>query len=169
MPTIHTYTGNRFENNYKIAIIASEFNGEIVDKLLQDARQTLLAHQVENMTIIRVPGAFEIPFAARLAAPSHDAIIALGAVIRGETPHFDYVCQGCVEGINRVIHDTGVPVAFGILTTNTVLQAMERAQGKSDDTVRSSQHAPQGGGAYAATVALRLASLRRQMTPAVSS
>ncbi len=161
MSTITSFTGNTFSSDLKIGIVASEFNGEIVDKLLQDAKKTLLAHQIENITIVRVPGAFELPFAAQQIAKNHDAVIALGAVIRGETPHFDYVCDGCVQGLTRVIHDTNTPVVLGVLTTDTLEQAQARANGTVSDDSTGKQ--PTGGGTSAAIVALRMASLARQL------
>ncbi len=145
----------------KIAIVASRFNATIVDILLHDALETFMRHAVEekNITVVRVPGAFEIPLVAAKLAKNHAVVIALGAVIRGETPHFDYVCQACVEGVNGVMQSTGTPVVFGVLTTNTVEQALARAHG---ETVPSSK-ASQGGGVAAAEAALELIDLHRQL------
>ncbi len=162
MSTIISYTGNTFATDFKVAIVASEFNLQIVDKLLLDAKKTLLAQQIGTITIVRVPGAFELPYAARQVAPEHDVVIALGAVIRGETPHFDFVSQACIEGLNRVIHDTNTPVVLGVLTTDTYKQAQARANGTAhDDHIEN--HQPQGSGVNAAIVALRMASLARQL------
>lgn len=112
-------------------IVAARFNAEIVDRLLAGAVGALAEHGIsENeITVIRVPGAFEVPLAVQHAilnlAPA--AVIALGAVIRGDTPHFDFVAGECAAGLNRVSLDAGVPVAFGVLTTDTMAQAEERA------------------------------------------
>jgi 6,7-dimethyl-8-ribityllumazine synthase len=117
--------------NPRIAIVASRFNGFIVEQLVAGAGDALRRRGVtdERQLLVWVPGAFELPLAAdRLAASGRfDAIIALGAVIRGGTPHFDYVAGSCAEGLSRVALDRGVPVAFGVLTTDNVEQALERA------------------------------------------
>lgn len=112
----------------RIAIAASRFNGFIVEQLVEGARDALARRGVEP-TLVWVPGAFELPLAAdRLAASGRfDAVIALGAVIRGGTPHFDYVAGACANGLARVALDRGVPVSFGVLTTDDVGQALERA------------------------------------------
>lgn len=115
----------------RIAIAASRFNGFIVEQLVEGARDALARHGVEPsaLVLVWVPGAFELPLAAdRLAASGRfDAVIALGAVIRGGTPHFDYVAGACANGLARVALDRGVPVSFGVLTTDDVEQALERA------------------------------------------
>jgi 6,7-dimethyl-8-ribityllumazine synthase len=114
-----------------IAIIASRFNRFIVDQLLAGAQDALVRHGIEpsGQSLVWVPGAFELPLLAdRLASSGrYDAVIALGAVIRGGTPHFDYVAGECASGLSRVALDTGIPVIFGVLTTDTVEQALERA------------------------------------------
>jgi 6,7-dimethyl-8-ribityllumazine synthase len=112
----------------RIAIAASRFNGFIVEQLVEGARDALARRGVEP-TLVWVPGAFELPLAAdRLAASGRfDAVIALGAVIRGGTPHFDFVAGACADGLGRVALDRGVPVSFGVLTTDDVGQALERA------------------------------------------
>ncbi len=119
----------------RIAIVASRFHREIVDHLVETALDELRGLRVseEAVAIYRVPGAFELPLAAlavlrRVEPP--DAVICLGAVIRGETPHFDFVAAGAAEGILRVGLDTGRPVIFGVLTTDTVEQAWDRAAGR---------------------------------------
>ena len=118
----------------RIAIVASRFNNEITDRLLKGCLAELLKSGVkkENITVAWVPGAFEIPFAAQelVLKKKCDGVITLGAVIRGETPHFDYVCDGLVQGIMRLQMKLRKPVAFGVLTTNTDKQAMERSGGK---------------------------------------
>jgi len=115
----------------KIAIVASRFNRFVVDLLVAGARDALQRHGVEekDSVLVWVPGAFELPLlAARLASSGqYDAIVALGAVIRGGTPHFDYVAGECAHGLARVSLDHDLPVIFGVLTTDTVEQALERA------------------------------------------
>ena len=117
----------------RIAILATRFNEELVNKLVKDARNTLLELGIikEKVTEFRVPGSLELPVAATWLSQSgeYDGIIALGVVIRGETPHFEYVCQGAVHGLMRVSLDSGVPVMFGVLTTDTVQQALARIEG----------------------------------------
>ena len=119
----------------RIGIIVSRFNDFIVSKLLEGALDGLQRHNVseENITVARVPGAFEIPLIAQKMAASaqYDAIICLGAVIRGATTHYDYVCAEVSKGIAHVSLATGVPVIFGILTTENIEQAIERAGTKS--------------------------------------
>jgi len=121
----------RPDRNTRVAIVAARFNRFIVDELLAGARDALNRHGIEpdGCALVWVPGAFELPvMAARLAASGRfDAIVALGAVIRGGTPHFDYVAGECARGLNRVALDHGLPVSFGVLTTDTVEQALERA------------------------------------------
>ena len=99
-----------------------------------------------------MPGAWELPIAARSLAPHCDAIIALGAVVRGDTPHFEFVANGAAEGLNRVSLDTGIPIAFGVLTTDNLQQAMERAGGKSGNK-----------GCEAAEAAIEIANLQRRL------
>jgi 6,7-dimethyl-8-ribityllumazine synthase len=115
----------------RIGIIVSRFNGFITEKLLEGAIEGLKNHGGEdhNITVVHVPGAFEIPLvAAKMAASGkYDALVCLGAVIRGETPHFDYVSDAVTRGISRTICRYQLPVAFGVLTTNNVEQAMERS------------------------------------------
>ncbi|MGI5070588.1 6,7-dimethyl-8-ribityllumazine synthase [Treponema pectinovorum] len=119
----------------KIAIVASRFNEFIVSKLIEGARDGLLRHDVkeENISLCWVPGSFEIPLAAQRLAETknYDAIICLGAVIRGATSHYDYVCAEVSKGIAHVSLKTGLPVMFGILTTDTIQQAIERAGTKA--------------------------------------
>jgi 6,7-dimethyl-8-ribityllumazine synthase len=127
--------GNYEGKGCKIAIIASRFNSLIVEQLIQGAMDGLLRHSVseENIEIYKVPGAFEIPLIAQKIAESKkfNAIIALSAVIRGETPHFDYVSSEVSKGIASVSLKTGIPVIFGVLTTDNTEQALERAGIKS--------------------------------------
>ena len=118
----------------RLAIVVSRFNHLVSVRLLEGATRELTRRGVadDDVHVAWVPGAFEIPQTARALADTrrYDAIIALGVVIRGGTPHFDYVCQGVTDGVREVIRDTGVPVAFGVLTTDDVEQALERAGGE---------------------------------------
>jgi 6,7-dimethyl-8-ribityllumazine synthase len=115
----------------KIAIVASRFNELVVERLIQGAVEGLRRVGVDenDVTVMRTPGAFEIPQVARIAAQggSFDAVICLGAVIKGGTPHFDYVCSGVTSGLTSVAKDSDVPVIFGVLTCDTVEQALDRA------------------------------------------
>ena len=119
------------QNTCNIAIVASEFNHFIVQQLVDGALDALSRNGIEeqNITVIWVPGAFELPLAAKVLAEvgNHDAIIALGAVIRGGTPHFDYVAGECSRGLARVGLEYALPAIFGVLTTDNVDQALERA------------------------------------------
>ncbi len=119
----------------KIGIVASRFNEFIVSKLIEGAKDGLLRHDVkdDNIELCWVPGSFEIPVAAKRMAETkkYDAIICLGAVIRGSTSHYDYVCAEVSKGIAQVSMQTGLPVMFGILTTDTIQQAIERAGTKA--------------------------------------
>jgi 6,7-dimethyl-8-ribityllumazine synthase len=120
--------------NKKFAIVVAEWNEEITEPLFQGARDALIQLGVKKSNIIRknVPGSFELPLAAQWEADKKDisAVICLGCVIQGDTPHFDYVCQGVTYGIMKVSLKTNKPVAFGVLTTLNKHQAMDRAGGK---------------------------------------
>jgi 6,7-dimethyl-8-ribityllumazine synthase len=115
----------------RIAIVAARFNELIVSSLLKGASRAWLEHDggPADLTIVRVPGAFELPVTARKLAASgrFDAVVALGCVIRGDTPHFEYVAGECARGLQLASLETGVPVAFGVLTVETLEQALERA------------------------------------------
>ncbi|NJC88822.1 MAG: 6,7-dimethyl-8-ribityllumazine synthase [Desulfuromonas sp.] len=119
----------------KIGILVSRFNSFIGDRLVEGAIDALLRHgaEKENLAVIRVPGAFEIPPVAKQVAASgrYDALVCLGAVIRGATPHFDYVSAEVSKGIAAVSMEAGIPVTFGVLTTDTLEQAIERAGSKA--------------------------------------
>lgn len=119
--------------NARFALVVSRFNAEVVSRLEQAALETLKRHGVlgDNITVVSVPGAFEIPLMAKRLASggSFDAVITLGAVVRGGTPHFDYVAGECARGVAEVARETGVPVIFGVLTTDDMTQALERAGG----------------------------------------
>ncbi len=141
---------------FRFALIVGRFNRFISERLLEGALDMLRRHGVaeEDITVVWCPGAFEIPLVAQRLARSrkHHAILALGAVIRGATPHFDLVAQGVANGIARVSLEEGVPVIFGVLTTDTVEQAMERAGTKAGNK-----------GADAALAALEMAHLLAQL------
>lgn len=139
----------------KVAIVVSRFNSFITDRLLEGALDALRRHGVEEkgITVVRVPGSFEIPLGVRRAAGQKvDAVIALGALIRGGTPHFDYLSAEVTKGVAQVMLETGIPVSFGVLTTDTVEQAIERAGTKAGNK-----------GAEAAQSALEMVNLLRRM------
>ena len=131
---IKTIEGQLQADGLKFTIIASRFNDFIVDRLIGGAVDYLVRHGAarEDITIIRVPGAFEMPLVAQKVARSGkaDAIVCVGAVIRGATPHFDFVCNEATKGIAHVSMETGVPIGFGLLTTDTLEQSIERAGSK---------------------------------------
>ena len=112
--------------SHRFAIVASEYNSVIMDRLVDGARRALKDH---DLTLIRVPGSFELPLVAKRAAETDnfDAIVALGCVMRGETPHFEFISQAVSLGLQQVALETGLPVAFGVLTVDTVEQAMDRS------------------------------------------
>jgi len=139
----------------KVSIVVSRFNSFITERLLDGALDALRRHGVEEkgITVIRVPGSFEIPLGVKRAAGQKvDAVIALGALIRGGTPHFDYLSAEVTKGVAQVMLETGIPVSFGVLTTDTVEQAIERAGTKAGNK-----------GAEAAQSALEMVSLLRRM------
>ena len=148
--------GELSARDVRVACVAARFNDFVVEPLLRGALDALNRHGVtdKQIEIVRVPGAFEIPIVARKLALSRrfDAVIALGAVIRGDTPHFDYVAGECAAGLARIALETAVPVAFGVLTTDTVEQAMDRAGGKAGNK-----------GADAALTAIEMVSLLRKL------
>ncbi len=140
----------------RFVLVAARFNEFVVEPLVRGALDALKRHGVpdKQIEIVRVPGAFELPIVVRKLAQSqrYDAIITLGAVIRGQTPHFDYVAGECASGISRIALEFGVPVAFGVLTTDTVEQAVDRAGGKAGNK-----------GADCALVAIEMANLLRRL------
>jgi len=148
--------GERLARGMRVAIVAARFNHFIVEPLLNGAVQLLQNHGAEQRAIkvVHVPGAFELPLVTQKLAKSRhfDAVIALGAVVRGDTPHFDYVAGECAAGLLRVSLDTGVPVIFGVLTTDTVEQATDRAGGKHGNK-----------GADAALTAIEMVALIRSL------
>lgn len=129
MSAIVEHSGDIHGQGLRIGIAVARFNAEITDALLKGALLALERCGVApaHITVARVPGAFEIPVTAERLAKSHDAVICLGAVIRGGTPHFEYVCQAATEGVLRVGLDSGKPVIFGVLTCDDSRQALERA------------------------------------------
>lgn len=138
----------------RVACVVARFNGFVTGRLLEGALSALRELEVsdDDISVAWVPGAFEIPVAAKWAAESgrFDAVVCLGAVIRGETAHFEYVAGSATEGISRVALDTGVPCVFGVLTVDTVEQAMDRTGGKEGQK-----------GEEAARVAVEMATLRK--------
>jgi len=120
----------------RVAVIASQWHEKVMDGLVDGALRALGELGIEEPTVLRVPGSFELPVVAKvLADRGYDAIVALGVVIRGGTPHFEYVCQGVTEGLVRVSVDAGVPIGFGVLTCDTEEQALDRAglEGSHED------------------------------------
>jgi 6,7-dimethyl-8-ribityllumazine synthase len=156
MDAIKTVEGDLQCRELRFAIVAARFNEFIVDALVRGAVDALRRHGANDKQIelVRAPGAFDLPLVARKLALSkkYDAIIALGAVIKGATAHFDYVAGECAGGLARVAQDTGVPVAFGVLTTDTIEQAIERSGTKAGNK-----------GADAAVTAVELANLLRRI------
>jgi 6,7-dimethyl-8-ribityllumazine synthase len=153
---IRTVEGDLRVGDLRIALVASRFNASVVDRLVNGAVEALAEQGADpaGLSLVRVPGAFDLAPVVRRIAESgdYDAIVALGAVIRGETAHFDFVAGECAAGLARVAADTGVPVAFGVLTTDDEAQAMERAGGREGNK-----------GADAARAAIELASLMRKL------
>ena len=145
-----TFQGSLDAAKLRIGIVVSRFNEFITEQLAKGALDALEKHgcPVENISFVKVPGAWELPIAAKALALRCDAIVALGAVVRGDTPHFEYVAGGAAQGLSRVSLDTGVPIAFGVLTTDDLQQAMDRAGGKTGNK-----------GSEAAEAAIELANL----------
>ncbi|WP_188455156.1 6,7-dimethyl-8-ribityllumazine synthase [Virgibacillus oceani] len=152
---VNTFEGNLLGTELKVGIVVARFNEFITSKLLDGAADTLKRHGVhdDNIDVAWVPGAFEIPLLAqKMAMKDYDAVIALGTVIRGSTPHFDYVCNEAAKGVSSVSLQTGKPVIFGVLTTETIEQAIERAGTKAGNK-----------GAEAAVAAVEMANLVKRM------
>ena len=135
MSEIKVNEGGLVVEGAKFCLVVARFNSFVVESLLEGAKDALLRHgaKPEDIEVVRIPGAFEMPLAVkRIAAmKKFDAIVALGAVIRGGTPHFDYVAGECVKGISSVSLEYDVPVAFGVLTVDTIEQAIERSGTKA--------------------------------------
>lgn len=120
----------------RVAVIAAQWHEKVMDGLVDGALRALHEVGIDEPTLLRVPGSFELPVVAKvLVSRGYDAIVALGVVIRGGTPHFEYVCQGVTQGLTQVSIDTGVPVGFGVLTCDTEEQALDRAglEGSNED------------------------------------
>jgi 6,7-dimethyl-8-ribityllumazine synthase len=120
----------------RVAVAAASWHQQVMDGLVAGARRALADHRVETSVLVRVPGSFELPVVAgALASQGFDAVVALGVVIRGGTPHFDYVCRAATDGLTRVALDNGIAVGFGLLTCDTEEQALDRAglEGSHED------------------------------------
>ncbi len=152
----YTFEGDLVGEGLKIGIVVGRFNDLITMRLLDGAKDALKRHGVkeEDVSLAFVPGAFELPLVAKKMAMSkkYDAVITLGAVIRGATPHFDYVCNEAAKGIAQASYQSEVPVIFGVLTTETIEQAIERAGTKAGNK-----------GWEAATSAIEMANLLKQV------
>ncbi|EMW2550741.1 TPA: 6,7-dimethyl-8-ribityllumazine synthase [Staphylococcus aureus] len=150
------FEGELIGKDLKVAIVVSRFNDFITGRLLEGAKDTLIRHDVneDNIDVAFVPGAFEIPLVAKKLASSgnYDAVITLGCVIRGATSHYDYVCNEVAKGVSKVNDQTNVPVIFGILTTESIEQAVERAGTKAGNK-----------GAEAAVSAIEMANLLKSI------
>jgi 6,7-dimethyl-8-ribityllumazine synthase len=150
------YSGNLVGTGLKIAIVASRWNDFMSSRLLEGARDALVRHGVaeKDVDVALVPGSFELPLAAQRVARSgrYDAVVCLGVVIRGATPHFDYVAGEAAKGIAQVALQSGVPVTFGVVTADTLEQAIERAGSKAGNK-----------GVEAAMAAIEMANLLRQI------
>ncbi|HCZ8767495.1 TPA: 6,7-dimethyl-8-ribityllumazine synthase [Staphylococcus aureus] len=150
------FEGKLIGKDLKVAIVVSRFNDFITGRLLEGAKDTLIRHDVneDNIDVAFVPGAFEIPLVAKKLASSgnYDAVITLGCVIRGATSHYDYVCNEVAKGVSKVNDQTNVPVIFGILTTESIEQAVERAGTKAGNK-----------GAEAAVNAIEMANLLKSI------
>ncbi|HCX3691639.1 TPA: 6,7-dimethyl-8-ribityllumazine synthase [Staphylococcus aureus] len=150
------FEGKLIGKDLKVAIVVSRFNDFITRRLLEGAKDTLIRHDVneDNIDVAFVPGAFEIPLVAKKLASSgnYDAVITLGCVIRGATSHYDYVCNEVAKGVSKVNDQTNVPVIFGILTTESIEQAVERAGTKAGNK-----------GAEAAVSAIEMANLLKSI------
>ncbi|HLS99104.1 MAG: 6,7-dimethyl-8-ribityllumazine synthase [Porticoccaceae bacterium] len=156
MSKLRPIEGSFEAGDARIAIVVSRWNSEITESLLRGALATLARQGIpdDNILVARVPGAFELPLAAQKVAASGriDAVIALGCVIRGDTPHFDYVCSECTRGLGRVSLDSGLPVGFGLLTCDDLAQAQARSADNSENK-----------GEEAALTVLEMLSLFRQL------
>jgi len=148
--------GNLVVTKERFALVVARFNDFITSRLLTGAVDTLQRHGCPDaqMTVVRVPGSYELPLAARKLADTgrYDAIICLGCVVRGQTPHFEYIASECAKGVAQVALETGTPVTFGVITADTLEQAVERAGAKAGNK-----------GSDAAMAAIELASLYAQL------
>jgi 6,7-dimethyl-8-ribityllumazine synthase len=142
-------------SDLRVAVVAASWHEQVMDGLLAGAHEALTAYQITEPYVVRVPGSFELPLVVQACARAeYDAVVALGVVIRGGTPHFDYVCTAATDGLNQVALQTGVPVGFGLLTCDTEEQALDRAglEGSSESK-----------GYEATAAALRTAQTLRQI------
>lgn len=148
------YEGHLDAAGKRFGLVVSRFNSFITDRLVEGAQDCLVRHgaSADAIDIIRVPGAFELPMAVKAALPKYDAVIALGAVIRGATPHFDFVAGEAAKGLAQVALQSEKVVAFGVLTTDTIEQAIERAGTKAGNK-----------GADAALTAIEMVNLQRTL------
>ena len=149
------YSGDLIARKLRIVCLVGRFNSFISDRLLEGAKETLISHgmNADDIDVVTVPGAYEMPLAAKKLAETrnYDAIVALGAVIRGATPHFDYVAGECSSGLSKVGMDYSLPIGFGVLTVENIEQAIERAGTKAGNK-----------GSDAALAALEMVNLLRQ-------
>ena len=152
----NTIEGKLDASGLKFAIVVARFNSFITERLLDGAMDGIVRHggKAEDVDVVRVPGSWELPLTVAEVAKTkkYDAILCLGAVIRGDTPHFDYVAGEAAKGVGQVAMQTGVPIAFGVLTTNTVEQAVDRAGAKHGNK-----------GFDAATTAIEMANMLRRL------
>ena len=151
-----TFQGELHGAGLRVALVVARFNEIVTSRLLAGARSALERHGVSDVDVAWVPGAFELPMAARRLAESrrYDAVVCLGAIIRGETPHFEYIAAETARGVGQVAQETGVPTIFGVITPNTLEQALDRAGGKVGNK-----------GYDAAISAIEMANLMRQLRP----
>lgn len=156
MSLLKTIEGNYTNGSARYGILVARFNSFIVDRLLDGALDALRKHGVQDrdISLVKAPGAYELPLIAKKMADSgnYDAIVALGAVIRGGTPHFEYVAGECIKGLSQIGLNSGLPIAFGVLTVDTIEQAIERAGTKAGNK-----------GEEAALTAIEMLSLTRQL------
>jgi 6,7-dimethyl-8-ribityllumazine synthase len=156
MSALKTLEGDLLARDVRVAIVAARFNEFVVERLVTGAVDALLRHGAsdKSLELVRVPGAFDMPLVVRRLALSkrYDAIVALGAVIKGQTAHFDFVAGECASGVARAALESGVPVGFGVLTCETLEQAIDRAGGKAGNK-----------GAEAALAALEMANLLKRL------
>ena len=157
-----TFEGGLSAQGLRFALVVSRFNSFVTDRLLSGAQDAIARSggDLANVDLVRIPGAWEFPVTLRALARTgrYDGIVCLGAVIRGDTPHFDYVAGSAASGIAAVANETGLPIAFGVLTTNTFEQAIDRAGGKAGNK-----------GFDAAMTAIEMANLLRQLATEVRS
>ena len=153
---MRTYEGKQNGAGLRIGIVVSRFNGSVTERLLSGALEGLRLHEVadESIEIAHVPGAFEIPLAAKVFADAgrFDGLLCLGALIKGETPHFEYIASSVVHEIGRLVVERGLPIALGVLTTNTLEQALQRSAADRGNK-----------GFEAAVTAIEMANLRGQV------